>query len=64
MTGDFNAGGVLPGPSSLTVTSRGVCPLDGYPLVELDGTQDHVIPVRSYAAAMALIAAAHDAEAR
>lgn len=56
---DFNAGGLIPGPyDGPRVWARGVCPLDGYHLIEtepfgvavdgervdLGGNWEHVIP--------------------
>jgi hypothetical protein len=56
---DFNAGGPVPGPS--TVKPHGRCPLDGYPLIYVDGGVDHVIPLAEdeVAAAPERIASAH-----
>lgn len=69
----FNAGGLVPGPhDGPRVWARGVCPLDGYHLIEVepdrfgDGGWEHVIPaaeIPRMSEAQARIAEAHAFEA-
>jgi hypothetical protein len=73
----YNAGGVVRGMSSVGVVSHGRCPLDDYPLIEIDdmtvtvggelisveGGWDHLVSLGDYEAGQQRIAEAHGFEA-
>jgi hypothetical protein len=70
---DYNAGGIVRGPSGVRVTDQGVCPLDGYPIMHfksdhdfIEGGWEHIIPaaeIRNAPAVLQRIAEAHAFEA-
>lgn len=62
----YNAGGTIPS-ATVTTTSHGRCPLDGYPLAEIhdvpEGGWDHILPLVGYDEARLRVAEVHGFEA-